>query len=91
MKKVFINWCNEPMSAKGNDREEMFEKIWQLSTKEERETTLAMFDLALANANQIVEHNQDECRCCRQILDIKKAAMEDYQQLKNHLTPTNIN
>lgn len=26
--KEFIKWCDEPMSANGNDREEMFMKIW---------------------------------------------------------------
>ena len=33
LKKEFINWCDEPMSANGNDREEMFEKIWQEGKK----------------------------------------------------------
>jgi len=40
IKKQFIKWCDEPMSSNGNDRKEMFEKIWQEASSQSKKELL---------------------------------------------------
>jgi len=67
IEKRFIKWCDEPMSANGNDRKEMFEEIWVKATLNERKRIV---ELVEGNIVQIKTHacfkEDGECGLCFQ-------------------------